>query len=221
MVADITQSLYNRIAAFAYSGNSDGGFPVAEFDVIKDEGLSGIVLPGKELAFETCTTPSLLNLLKKLGMASLPVGRIFEGHINALYLVHLFGTDAQKDFYTDEAGILKKLSGVWNSQGHQGVKIHDKGDGIYMLEGGKIFCSGADWLDFPIITGELLSEHKRGWQMCILNKQHLNFAKSNSDFWKPMGMLESVSYKLDFTGIELNEEDLLGAAGCLLQAALL
>ena len=210
MIIDAVKSWYDRIAEIVVSGENQNTFPEREFSVIKDEGLLEIVLPGRDLTFDNNNTAQLLHLLKKAGSASLPVGRIFEGHINALYLLHLFGTDQQKDFYFNEVAIFKKISGVWNSQGSQGVKIHDKGDGNYILEGGKIFCSGAGWLDFPIITGELISENKRGWQMCILNKQNLAFAKSNSDFWNPMGMLESVSYKMDFTGIELTDDDLLG-----------
>ncbi len=200
----------DRIIELPYSASDDGGFPQQEFEIIREEGLLNIVLPGELLPFDQNNTPELLNLLKLIGRASLSTGRIYEGHINALYLIHLFGTEYQKDFYFNEVIANQKLSGVWNSQNNYGIKIHDKGDGNYLLEGSKIFCSGAGWIDFPIITGDLLSENKKGWQMCIIPIEKASLIKADSSFWNPMGMKGSVSYKMDFTGIELSEDDLLG-----------
>lgn len=202
--------LYDRIAAINFSDSNTGGFPEQEFNLIREEDLLSVVLPDEPLSFDTANTAELLTLLKSLGKASLPVGRIFEGHINALHLIHLFGTEEQQLFYYNSVKMSRKLSGVWNSQGRDGIKIHDKGDGSYILEGGKIFCSGAGHIDFPLITGELQSAHKRGWQLCIISPEKARSIKADSSFWKPMGMEGSVSYKMDFTGIELTDEDLLG-----------
>ncbi|RYE03118.1 MAG: acyl-CoA dehydrogenase, partial [Sphingobacteriaceae bacterium] len=103
-----------------------------------------------------------------------------------------------------------KLFSVWNTQADDGIKIHDLGDGFYRLEGSKTFCSGSGWIDRPLITGELISADKKGWQMCIIPTENVKPISIDSSFWKPLGMRASASFKMDFTGVEIQEKDLLG-----------
>ena len=206
----ISSQLIQKIALQAAETDHDGSFPEQEFEWIREAALLSVVLPGATLSFTNQSTSALLNLLKNIGRASLPVGRVYEGHVNALYLIHLFGNSAQKDYWFAQAA-SKKLFGVWNTQDGQGIKIHDLGNGRYQLEGAKTFCSGAHWLNFPLITGELISTDKKGWQMCIIPNEKAQQIKADSSFWKPLGMKASASFRMDFTGIELTEEDLFGA----------
>jgi len=205
--------LCTQIAQNAAKIDHEGYFPVEEFEYMKNTGLLAITLPGNSLSFEQNKTAGLLKLLKQIGKASLPVGRIYEGHINALYLIHLFGLPAQQQRWFADAAIHKKLFGVWNTQDASGVKIHDLGNGKYKLEGTKMFCSGAGWIQRPLITGELISPKKRGWQMCVIPTEKVKALNADSSFWKPLGMRASASFRMDFTGVELNENDLLGNPG--------
>lgn len=209
--------LCTQIALNAAKIDQEGCFPIQEFKSMKNTGLFAITLPGNTLSFEENKTAGLLKLLKLIGKASLPVGRIYEGHINALYLIHLFGQPAQQQRWFADAAIHKKLFGVWNTQDAGGVKIHDLGNGKYKLEGTKMFCSGAGWIQRPLITGELISPKKRGWQMCVIPTEKVKPLKADSSFWKPLGMRASASFRMDFTGVELNENDLLGSPGSYYQ----
>ncbi len=211
LVPDLTrQQLFNRVARHAAAIDQEGSFPEQEFEWMAAGGLLSIVLPGRELDFNRPCTAQLLQLLKQVGRASLPVGRVYEGHINALYLIHLFGTPEQKDDWFADAGINHKLFGVWNTQAAGGVRIHDLGNGRYRLEGAKTFCSGAGWIRRPLITGELISPARKGWQMCIIPTEKVQPIAADGSFWKPLGMRSSASFRMDFTGIELEEADLLG-----------
>lgn len=61
----------------------------------------------------------------------------------------------------------------------------------------------------PIVT----AARKNGsWQMCVvpLEKGHV---KSNSDWWNPMGMKSSRSFKMTFTDVHIPQINLLGSPG--------
>lgn len=202
------QQLLKEIAGHGAENDCDGCFPGQEFKLLRKSGLLTITLPEQPLSFEQGKTSELLQLLKQIGKASLPVGRIYEGHINALYLISLFGNPIQKERWLADAS--ENLFGVWNTQDAGGIKIHDLGNGKYRLEGAKTFCSGAGWIGRPLITGELISPDKKGWQMCVIPTEKVKAIHSDSSFWKPLGMKASASFKMDFTGIEIEENDLLG-----------
>jgi len=204
------EQLYRQIAPHAAHSDVDGCFPEMEFAVIKKAGLLGITLPENQLSFDKSKTKELLSLLKMIGKASLPAGRIYEGHVNALHLVFLFGNSCQKQRWFADATNDQKLFGVWNTQDSDGVRIYDLGNGKYKLEGSKTFCSGASWIQRPLITGELVSRTKRGWQMCIIPVEKVKSIRADPSFWKPLGMKASASFKMDFTGIVLEENDILG-----------
>ncbi len=187
-------------------------FPEQEFAWLREADLLGITLPGQPLSFERSVTAQQLHLLKLVGRGNLSVGRIYEGHINALLLIHLFGTVAQRERWYADAQHGQHLFGVWNTQAHDGVSIVAQGNGRYVLQGAKTFCSGARHVTRPIVPGKLINEQgqERGWQMGIVPLDEHPEAPDDPSFWKPLGMHASVSHKIDFSGIELTEDNLLG-----------
>jgi alkylation response protein AidB-like acyl-CoA dehydrogenase len=207
-------TLLATIADLAPDTDHEGAFPEEAFQLLADAGLLAITLPGQPLDADLLNTPRLLHLLKRIGAANLAVGRVYEGHINALLLAHLFGTPDQLRRWQTDAR-RGALFSVWNTQADDGVRIHALGGGRYALEGHKTFCSGAGWIDRPLITGELLagSAVRKGWQMCIVPTENVYPIPPDDRFWKPLGMRASASFKMDFTGIELDEADLLGQPG--------
>lgn len=207
----MTDQLRNKIAGNAANIDTEGFFPQEEFKWIAAEGLLAVTNPGNDMDFNLLKTASLLQLLKKTGSANLSVGRIYEGHINALQLISLYGNDLQKKQWCWEVAEEQKLFSVWNTQAEDGVYIHDLGDGDYRMEGCKTFCSGSGWINRPLVTGEMISPDKKGWQMCIIPTEKVKPIVADSNFWKPLGMRASASFKMDFTGIEIQEKDLLGA----------
>ncbi len=197
------------IAANAASIDKEGLAPDADFKWLAEAGLLEVVLPGKPLDFALPNTAALLLLLKQIGGANLAVGRIYEGHINALQLVHLYATAAQKQRWFDDV-LNHKVFGVWNTQDNEGISIHDIGNGKYRIEGCKTFCSGSGLVQRPVITGTLVSGDKSGWQMCIVPVEMVAEIPVDKSFWKPLGMRASASFRLNFTDIVIDEEDLLG-----------
>ncbi|RZM22069.1 MAG: glycosyltransferase, partial [Pedobacter sp.] len=112
--SDISDAL-KKIAANASQSDDPTQPALQEIEWLREAGALTITLPGAPLDFNKGNTPELLQLLKDVGKANLSIGRIYEGHINALHLVHLYATDTQREqWYKDaEAGML---FGVWNTQ---------------------------------------------------------------------------------------------------------
>lgn len=218
--------LVERIAEIATDTDSEGAFPEEAFSWLAEAGLLAVTLPGKALDFSQGHTAELLHLLKRIGSANLAVGRVYEGHINALYLIHLYATSQQRAVWYDDVLLHQRLFSVWNTQANNGIRMEERsaptGDTSYRLLGSKTFCSGAGWVQRPLITGELLvtdqdGTHKKGWQMAIVPTERVSPIAQDGQFWQPLGMRASASFKLDFTGVDLAEADLLGKPGSYLQ----
>ncbi len=148
----------------------------------------------------------LLQLLKHLGRGNLSVGRIYEGHINALQLIQTFGTETQMARYASDASDDQRLFAVWNTEAADGVQILPLGNGRYQLQGAKTFASGAGQVERPLITGRLPDG---GWQMIIVPMEQVQ-VEIDPTWWQPSGMRASASYRIDFSGVELTTEDLIG-----------
>lgn len=197
-------------------------FPHHTFNLLKANGLAALPLDAAYRCTAQCTPATqtaaffrLLELLKAVGRGSLPAGRIYEGHVNALHLIELYGTPAQQTRWYGEVRETQAIFGVWNTEMRDGVTIHELSNGCYRLEGAKTFCSGATHVDRPIVPGTLVKNGKeQGWQMCIVPSDRFDErGRITSDFWQPLGMEASASYRIDFSGIELTAEDLLGPPG--------
>ncbi len=196
----------------------DTDFPHHTFSLIRREGLLALPtlpeydpLQAPDFATARAVFHRQLLLLKAVGRGSLPAGRIYEGHVNALHLIQLYGNSQQKKYWIDCATEQRQLFGIWNTEFRDGIKIHQLSDDEYEIEGSKTFCSGAGEVDQMIITGRLLSGTQNlGWQMVVVPLEKLDERRIDASFWNPMGMTASASYKVDYTGIRLRKSDLLG-----------
>ena len=74
--------------AFARAGayDEDGAYPAADVTALHESGLLTAVLPVK-YGGTGLLGLSLSEVLRSIGSGSLPLGRLFEGHVNAVELV--------------------------------------------------------------------------------------------------------------------------------------
>ncbi|MBO3271377.1 acyl-CoA dehydrogenase family protein [Hymenobacter defluvii] len=208
---DAAARLAPRLAAQAPASDQEGGFPEQEFDWLRAAGLLTAPLPthlgGQDLAVASQTLP-LLRTLRHIGRGNLAVGRVYEGHANALQLAQRFGRTEQVVRWAEDAA-AGHLFGVWNTQAHDGVQLEPLPDGRYRLQGSKTFGSGAGHVTRPLLTGALPDG---GWQMLVLPAD-AQVPQLDKSFWQPLGMRASASFRVDFTGLEVGAEDLLGQPG--------
>ncbi|OGX83108.1 acyl-CoA dehydrogenase [Hymenobacter lapidarius] len=197
---------------FAQAGETDvvGAFPTREFDWLRAAGLLTAGLPARLGGAELHTpaaTHSLLKVLQHIGRGNLAVGRVFEGHLNALQLIQQLGNAAQVARYAADAR-AGRLFGVWNTEiPSEGVHLEALPNGRYRLRGAKTFASGAGHVARPLITGAL--PDGQGWQLFVLPAD-ARPPVLDSSFWRPLGMRASASFRADLTGLELGPEDLIG-----------
>ena len=208
------QQLRRKFTGWAAETYSSGGYPAREMDALREAGLLHVTLPGEPLDHRHDNTAALLQLLQQIGQGNLAVGRIYEGHVNALQLINIYGTEAQRErWYADARN--GHLFGVWNTEMRDGIHLRQQADGSVRVVGSKSFCSGSVHVTRPIITGVLSAKASRkalGWQMVVLELDAYS-PPIDESFWTPLGMRNSVSFKIDFTGILLAPQDLLGTTG--------
>ncbi|MDO7849630.1 acyl-CoA dehydrogenase family protein [Hymenobacter sp. M29] len=199
-----------RLFAQAAETDVEGGFPTQEFDWLRAVGLLTAALPatlgGAGLDTPAATLP-LLRVLQHIGRGNLAVGRVFEGHTNALQLIQQMGTAEQVARYAADAR-AGRLFGVWNTEiPADGVHLEALPNGRYRLRGAKTFASGAGHLARPLITGAL--PDGQGWQLFVLpaDSQPPELDRS---FWRPLGMRATASFRADLTGLEIGPEDFIG-----------
>ncbi len=186
----------------------EGACPDQELAALNENGLLGASVPrefgGAGLGTDDGSTLALLQTLWHIGRGNLSVGRLFEGHVNALQLVSWFGSKSQKERLFADA-LSGHLFGVWNTQAGNGVSFGREQNG-WKMSGSKTFCSGAPRVSRPVVTGEL-----NGWQMAVVPMERVEVA-FDSSWWRPLGMRASASFATDFSGAILGDEDLLGDA---------
>lgn len=190
-----------------------GAFPAQEFELITEAGLLAAPLPrkfgGLGLGTEAGGALPLLLLLKQLGRGNLSVGRVYEGHVNALQLIYTFGTPEQFKDFAAQARDRHKIFGVWNAEAEDGVKLMPLDGGRFRLEGSKTFASGCGFVERPFASGALPDG---SWQMCIVPMDEVETVV-DPDWWQPSGMRASASYKVDFSGVELEPDYIIGNPG--------
>jgi alkylation response protein AidB-like acyl-CoA dehydrogenase len=207
----LDQSRQIADAAMTNAGLIDhaGAFPCEEFAQIAQVGLLSAPLDrqfgGLGLGIDASMTSVLLQILQQFGRGNLAVGRIFEGHVNALQLIQTFGTPDQVAAYAHDAH-NHKIFGVWNAEASDGVKIVPLDHERYQLIGCKTFASGCGYVDRPFVGGVLPDGR---WQMCIVPMDKV-ITISDPQWWQPSGMRATASYKVDFSGVELKASDLIG-----------
>ncbi len=192
----------------SYIAESDQ-FPSSGIELLHSMGLMAINVPsqygGKGLGWNQGNI-KILETLKTIGSHDLSLGRIYEGHLNALLLIDRFGTPRQKREYFQQA-ISGYIFGIWNSEfPTEPLKFRPSKDG-YELEGAKVFCSGATNIHRPIVT----ADGPEGSRMVVLSMDEYDL-RGDMTYWNPMGMKSSVSCRFDFPGIKFGQDQLLGDA---------
>jgi len=182
-------------------------FPRAGFELLYALGLMSFNVPvdfGGRGIGNGHDNELLLQTLMRIGAYDLSLGRIYEGHLNALLLIERFGNPEQKEKYFAEA-VSGKLFGIWNSELPSERLTYKSCSRGYELKGAKVFCSGATHIHRPIVT----AEGSDGNYMVILHMNEYNLIEDYS-YWQPLGMKASVSCRFDLTACKFSKKQFLG-----------
>jgi alkylation response protein AidB-like acyl-CoA dehydrogenase len=147
--------------------------------------------------------------LRELGRADLSVARVFEGHMNAVKLVMLYGCERLREELARQVHD-GTLLGVWGADDPDDpIRIERAGDGL-VLRGAKRFASGLRLVGSAVITagdGDDL-------QMMLVPTR--DDARADPTGWRMSGMSATQSGRYDFNGVKLQDHLLVGKPGDLL-----
>ncbi len=168
-------------------------------------------LPARARALPSLADPvdagSLLQLLRLLydaGREDLPLGRLFEGHVDAAQIVSRYGTAHQRDELAAIAGSGATL-GVWNADlAGEALRLGDD-----RITGGKSFASGSGILSHALVTVDA----DDGRRLILLDLERTRPA-IDSGFWNVVGMQRSETHIVRWQDAAIRPDDLIGEPGC-------
>ncbi len=193
--------------AFENAGryDADGAYPLDDVAALQESGLCSAVLP-REFGGDELAGLQLCDTLRRIGSGSLPLGRLFEGHVNALGLVVRYGRPDQVALVAREAR-EGKLFGVWNTDDREGLRLVAE-QGRYRLEGRKIMASGAGFIERPIVTAST----PEGGRLMVMPRLRMG-ERSDLSRWTAHGMRASATGSLDFSGLPVEPIEIVGDEG--------
>jgi alkylation response protein AidB-like acyl-CoA dehydrogenase len=193
--------------AFTNGGlcDEDGAYPTAEVVALHHAGLLAAPLP-REFGGAGIGGAALSEVLRQIGWGSLPLGRLFEGHVNAIGLVLRYGRQEQARLIAREVQ-EGRLFGVWNTDDAQNLRLICE-QGNCRLEGRKILASGAGRIERPLVT----ATDEQGRRLIVM--PHLRLAEgADLSRWTAHGMRASATGAVDFSGIPVQPIEIVGVAG--------
>jgi alkylation response protein AidB-like acyl-CoA dehydrogenase len=184
-------------------------FPVDSLRLLLSAGyhrrFAPVAAGGESFADERVRFDALRDALRIVGRGDLSVGRLFEGHVNALLLFGWYGS-AEQLAWLDQVLNAGAWFGVWATEPAPGTRLIE-GDGP-VLSGAKLFASGAGGLDYAVVTAAVEGSERR-----LIIVPANDAARADTSHWRVRGMRASVSGRYDLDGIETVRLMLLGAAG--------
>jgi len=160
--------------------------------------LNGFADPGSPDALL-----SLLRLLYAAGREDLPLGRLFEGHVDALQIVARYGTSGQAAAAA-AAAAGGGLFGVWNADlADERLRLDHM-----RLDGGKSFASGAGLLSHALVTVDAAGER----QLILVDLTRLP-PRIDTGWWRTTGMARSETHRVAWHDAPIAPADLIGRPG--------
>jgi alkylation response protein AidB-like acyl-CoA dehydrogenase len=197
------------IAAHAFASAADhdvdGAFPVADVVALHEGGMLAAALP-RQLGGAGIGASVWCEIFREIGAGSLALGRLLEGHVNAIGLVLRYGNREQMLLVAREVG-EGKLLGVWNTDGADPLRLLRE-HGRCRLQGRKILASGAGHIERPIVT----ATDEDGRRLMIMPRLEAGGLADLSS-WTAHGMRASATGAVDFSGIAVDAVDIIGNDG--------
>jgi hypothetical protein len=143
-------------------------------------------------------TRQRFEALAAAAAADLSVGRLVEGHVDALAIL------AEADMAAHEDAIY----GVWAARSRHGVTLAIPVDSGWLLGGQKPFCSGIGIIDRVLVTAEAPD----GYRLFDIDPEEQVVAVDPHS-WPAVGMADSASETLDFGGPVIERSQAVGGPG--------
>ena len=174
-----------------------GTLPHEQLGHLVRQGLDRLPLPGGG------ATLARWQALAAVASHDLSLAKLFEGHTDALAVLHELGAP-------NVAGGEGATWGMWAAEapGHR-VEVRIDAGGRATLHGRKAWCSGAATASHGLLTAWRTETDATGPQLVAVPMRQPGVAVS-SEAWAAVGMADSASLDIDFQGARA---ELVGAPG--------
>jgi alkylation response protein AidB-like acyl-CoA dehydrogenase len=192
------RSLTDRLERIAAPSDADGRYPLAAMEMLAEEGLTSpeSLVPDRL----HCGMGRLLRVLACVGQGDASVGRLLEGHANALELLARVAPAPLRERALEQAR-RGAIYGVWGADPPENPLRAGSHSGRYHFSGAKLFCSGADGLDAALVLAA--AEGDQRLLLFIAVDDRLEVDRSA---WRPVGMRASGSHRVVFDGVTAGPE---------------
>jgi alkylation response protein AidB-like acyl-CoA dehydrogenase len=216
-VASSRAALQSRVAALlpewearAARLDAESRVPDTELRQLRDAGALTAPLPvaagGLGLGTEPSGAAALPPLLRLIGRGNLSLGRIFEGHVNALKLVARYGNAEQVRRAAEDARD-GHLFAIWATEAADPVRIVGAPPHA-LLRGRKAFCSAAAQATRALITA---TSEEGETQMLLISLRAGERARTGC--YDTHGMRACGTGEVDFSGISIPTAAVIGQPG--------
>jgi alkylation response protein AidB-like acyl-CoA dehydrogenase len=195
---------------FAPASDCEAGSLAREVALLAERGWLSACLPrrwgGEGWGCEPAGTRGAFDALRALGRANLSLARLFEGHMNAVKLVALYGGENTLREVAEaiEAGVL---FGVWGADEPADPLGFDRREDTLVLTGTKRFASGLGLVGQAAVSAAT----PEGQQLLLVPADEAE--RCDHAAWSMGGMRATQSGRYDFAGIEVGGDALIGAPG--------
>ncbi len=146
---------------------------------------------------------ALLRALYAVGRADLPLGRLFEGHVDAQQIIGRYGSPALR-CEVAELARLGAAFGVWNADlAGEPLRLEKA-----RLTGGKAFASGAGILSHALVTADA----EDGRRLVLLDLA-ATAPEIDRSWWRVVGMQRSETHLVRWADAAIDPAALVGAPG--------
>jgi alkylation response protein AidB-like acyl-CoA dehydrogenase len=182
-------------------------FPHRSFARLRALGFLSATLPrtqgGAGFGETAAGAKALLRLFVMLGEASLSVARLYEAHVNALQLICRYGGAALAGRCARDAA-AGELFALWVTDPLEGGVTMQPG---LVLDGQKFFCSGAGVATRALITAAM----DGGTRMLVVELEPGR--RVHPSHVKLSGMRAAITGAVDFSGMQVEPDAMIGEAG--------
>lgn len=204
-----TVDIVDRLATLGARYDAAPNFPVESMAALIRSGHHRRFAPqgcgGQAFDSEAARNRGMAKNLRQVGRGDLSIGRLYEGHVNAMLLFDWYGTSEQHRWLT-HALDSGAWFGVWATEKAPGVRLTQVGNAS--LSGEKIFASGAGGLDYALVTAAS-TDHAR--RLVIVSAS--DKARADLSGWRVRGMRASASGRYSLEGVAVEPLMLLGEPG--------
>ncbi|MGB7418838.1 MAG: acyl-CoA dehydrogenase family protein [Erythrobacter sp.] len=208
------RSILEQIEGRAAAADQQEGNVSRDIEDLRREGWLTACLPcelgGEGWGCEANSTIAAFDALRNLGRANLSVARLFEGHMNAVKLVVLYGSGTARE-RLGAAVLNGALLGVWGADDRAcplsyGMETRS-GQHRIKLSGAKMFASGLGLVSKAIVT----AGGEDGERLLLVPVDEEE--RGDPATWNMGGMRATQSGRYDFTGLVLGSGASIGNAG--------